>query len=343
MPFEPIRTDRLVLRAPVEADTDAAYQRRNHPDVARYQTWALPYTREQATSSITASAALDGPTEGQWWNLTVVDTDSPDRILGDLAVKLSWEGRTGEIGFTFHPDNWGRGYATEAAQALVRHLFDDVGVHRVEGSLHPHNVASARVLEACGMLYEGQTRESFWVGDECSDNLLYGATRADWERWEQRPRHLPQSVDLVPITPDNRRAVGSLTVHKSQDRFVAPVLGSFRDALFPEPLDGEPVIPWYRAIEADGELAGFIMATEPTEAHPAPYLWRFLIDRTQQRRGVGSAALDRFEDWCRERGATEIEVSWIEGPGSPAPVYRARGFEPSGKIEHGEIHAVKKL
>jgi RimJ/RimL family protein N-acetyltransferase len=225
----------------------------------------------------------------------------------------------------------------------VRHLFDEVGVHRVEGSLHPDNVASARVLEACGMLYEGQTRESFWVGDECSDNMLYGATRADWERWVQRPRHRPQTVDLVPITSDNRRAVGALAVHKSQDGFVAPVLASFGDALFPGQLDGEPVIPWCRAIEADGELAGFIMAAEPTAAHPAPYLWRFLIDRTQQRRGVGSAALDRFEDWCRERGATEIEVSWIEGPGSPAPLYRARGFEPSGKIEHGEIHAIKKL
>ena len=101
--------------------------------------------------------------------------------------------------------------------------------------------------------------------------------------------------------------------------------------------------PWYRAIEADGEIVGFIMASEATASHANPYLWRFLVDRMHQRRGIGSAALDQFEQRCRDQGATAIEVSWAEGPGSPAPLYQARGFEPSGKIEDGEIHAVKDL
>ena len=62
--------------------------------------------------------------------------------------------------------------------------------------------------------------------------------------------------------------------------------------MFPESIDGAPVVPWMRAIEADGELVGFVMLAITTEAHPEPYLWRFLIDRMHQRRGIGSAALD---------------------------------------------------
>jgi RimJ/RimL family protein N-acetyltransferase len=341
--FQPIRTERLVLRPPRPEDVDAAYERRNLAEVARYQDWELPYTRERAEAAMAKAVAMDGPADGTGWNLTVVDAAAPEVILGDLYLELRWGGRTGVFGYTFHPDHWGRGYATEAARAIVNYLFTDIGVGRVEATLHPDNVASARVLEACGLLYEGLTRQSFWVGDECSDDLLYGATRADWEAWCNRPRARPERVELVALNGENGDAVGKLATHKSQERFVAPMLENFCDALAPPSHDGAALVPWYRVIVADGVIAGFILAAEPTEAHPNPYLWRLLVDRLQQRRGVGSLAPDQFERWCRDRGASVVEVSWAEGPGSPAPMYLARGYQPSGRIEDGEIHAVKRL
>lgn len=343
MTFDPIRTERLILRQSISSDAEAAYQRRRLPEVARYQDWELPYTREQAVQRMTALEAMDGPADGEEWSLTVVAGNEPEQVLGDLYVGVKWGGRSAEIGYTFHPDHWGRGYATEATQAIIEWLFTEFGVTRIEASLHPDNHPSARLLEACGLLFEGLTRQSHWRGDECSDAMFYGMTRADWDAWRDRPRHRPERVELVPVTAENRRVVSDLATHKSQERFVAPMLGNFRDALLPESLDGAPLVPWYRAIEADGEIVGFIMATEITTAHPTPYLWRLLVDRMHQRRGIGSAALDVFEDRCREQGASAIEVSWVEGPGSPAPVYRARGYEPSGRIEHGETHAVKQL
>jgi RimJ/RimL family protein N-acetyltransferase len=341
--FQPIRTERLILRPPQLSDAEAAYERRSLPQVARYQDWEMPYTRERAETSTAEAAAMDGPAVGKGWTITVVDATAPDRILGDLYVELRWGGRSAFIGFTFHPDHWGRGYATEAARALVHHLFTEVRVSRVEASLHPDNPPSARVLEACGLVFEGLTRQSFWVGDDCSDDMLYGMTRADWDTWSNRPRHRPDRVELVPITAGNQRAVGNLVTHRSQERFVSPMLGNFRDALVPPEEDGAALVPWHRAIEADGDVVGFLMAAEMTATNPNPYLWRLLVDRLHQRRGVGSAALDRFEHWCREQGATAIDVSWVEGPGSPAPMYQARGYEPSGKIVDGETHAVKRL
>lgn len=343
MRFEPIRTERLILRPSLLGDAEAAFQRRRLPEVARYQDWEMPYTLERAQQRMADVVSMDGPVDGQWWSLTVVDATAPERILGDLAVGITWGGRSAEIGFTFHPDHWGKGYATEAANAIVQYLFTDFGVHRVEGSLHPDNTASARVLEACGMTYEGLTRQSFWVGEECSDNMLYGMTIADWTTWRDRPRARPDVVTLVPVTADNGRAVSDLVTHKSQERLVAPMLDNLLDAVAPPTKDGATLVPWYRAVEADGEVVGFIMTAAMTEAHPNPYLWRFLIDRMHQRRGIGSLALERFEQWWRQQGASAIEVSWVEGPGSPAPVYLAQGYEPSGKIEDGEVHAVKRL
>ncbi len=342
MPFEPIRTPRLVLRTAQASDADALFERRRLPEVARYQGWELPYRREQAEAAVAQWSATGFPDDGEGGNLTVVDAEHPERILGDVYVGISAGGRCAEVGFTFHPDHWGRGYATEATAALLRHLFVERDVRRVEASLHPDNVASARVLEACGFRAEGVARQAFWLGDEASDDLRYGLLRAEWEAWCGRPRHRPQLVELVPITPDNVRAVGELATHRSQERFVSPMPASFRDALVPPLRDGAPVVPWYRAIVADGVIAGFLLAAERTDAHPNPYLWRFLVDRSHQRRGIGSAALEQFERRCFDEGAAAIEVSWVEGPGSPAPMYLARGYEPSGRIDDGEVHAVKR-
>ncbi|MCP4223356.1 MAG: GNAT family N-acetyltransferase, partial [Actinomycetia bacterium] len=234
-------------------DAAAAFERRRLPEVARYQDWEMPYTLERAQRRMAEVVAMDGPRDEQWWSLTVVDATEPERILGDLAVGIKWGGRTAHIGYTFHPDHWGRGYASEAAQALVRYLFADFGVSRVEAALNPDNPPSARVLEACGLTFEGLSRQSFWVGDECSDNMLYGMTRSDWEAWCNRPRHRPDRVELVPVTAHNRRVVGALATHKSQEHFVSPMPGNFRDALVPPWRDGATLAPWYRAIEADGE------------------------------------------------------------------------------------------
>jgi RimJ/RimL family protein N-acetyltransferase len=341
--FEPIHTERLILRRCRLSDAQAAFERCNLPEVALYQDWEMPYTLERAERRMSELEAMDGPTDDKGWSLTVVDAVDPTQILGSLYVGITWGGRSALLGYTFHPDYWGRGYATEATEAMIRYLFDEFGVTRIESSAHPDNPASLRVMEACGLVYEGLTRQSFWVGAECSDDILYGMPRPDWEAWCNRVRRRPERVELVPVTVDNRRTVGNLVTHKSQERFVSTMLGNFRDALVPPVENGGTLVPWYRAIEADGEIVGFIMASETTEHHAIPYLGRFLIDRMHQQRGIGSAALDLFEQWCRGQGAAAIEVSWSEGPGSPGPIYLARGYEPSGKIEDGEIHAVKQL
>ena len=192
------------------------------------------------------------------------------------------------------------------------------------------------------MTYEGLTIQSFWVGDECSDDLLYGMTRADWDAWISRTRTRPAKVELAPITPDNADAVGEIETHKSQERFVAPMAINFQDALVLSTTEGGST-PWFRAIEADGEVVGFMLASAINQHRTTPYLVRLLIDRMHQRRGIGSAALDLFEQWCLDEGATSVEVAWCEGPGSPARVYVGRGYEPTGEIRGGEIFAVKQL
>ena len=331
MPFTPLRTERLILRQATSDDAAALADRRSDPEVARFQNWTIPYPLERAQAMVDEVAAMDGPENDEWWMATVCDADT-DEILGDLALHLTWEGRTAEVGYTFFTRHWGKGYAVEALSALVEYLFEDLGVTRVFGMLHPDNPASAMVLERTGFLYEGHTRSSFWLDGEVSDDLIYGLTRPDWEKWRDRKRHPPERIELVPVTVENERDVWRLKTHKSQEEFVAPMEWSFIDALFPEVVEGAPLVPWMRGVIADDEYVGFVMLAMVTEHHPDPYLWRLLIDRYHQRRGIGRRVLDMIVDECRKMGAGALITSWGEGKGSPRPFYIKYGFVPTGRI-----------
>ena len=342
MTFTPLRTDRLLLRPVRAADAAPLAARRSDPEVARYQTWIPPYALDRAEALIADVMAMDGPSDGAWWMLTVADP-ADTTVFGDIVMKLTWDGRTAEIGYNFDRDSWGQGYAVGAVEALVEYLFDTVRVTRIEGGLHPDNPASAMVLERVGMLFEGHTRRSFWVGDDNSDDWLYGMVRDDWEAWRSRPRHRPESVELVEVTTDNLRATMRLVTHKSQEQFVAPVTQSLCEALVPPVENGVTLDPWYRAVVADGELAGFVMLARSQPGAAEPWLWRLLVDRMHQRRGIGSRTIDLVVDQCRARGDDTLLTSWRLGRGSPEPMYLARGFVPTGEIDDGEVIARLRL
>ena len=336
--FQPIRTDRLLLRRARLGDAEALWRRRNEPTTAELQAWALPYTRDQAQALIERAAADEEPVDGEWFMITIADP-ADNEVFGDLVLKLKWDGRSAEIGYTLGADHWGKGLATEAANALVDWLLAGGRVTRVEAYLHPDNLASARLLERLGMKLEGLTRNSFWVGDENSDDLLYGMTREMREAWTGRKTTSPEQVRLVEIDWKNSWDYLKLETHHSQRQFVTHMAGSFTDALFPEEFEGDPMTPWLRGVEADGEPAGFVMLATPTELHPTPFLWRLLVDRMHQRRGIGKRVLDLAVDQVRQWGVNALETSWTEGHGSPRSFYEKYGFVTTGRIVDGETEA----
>lgn len=347
--FEPIRTQRLVLRWTKPSDAQAFFERRNDPAVAEYQDWELPYPLERAEASMAALAEIDTPPNDEWCVLTVADHND-EEIFGDLVLKLENDGRTAEVGYTFAQEHWSKGFATEALSALIDWLLYTQGVSRVYAMLHPDNVRSARVLEQCGFEFEGHLRNSYWLGDLNEDDWLYGLTPELHRKWLDRPRYRPEKVELVELYPIGLRRVVELGVHQSQKRFVSPIAASLAQVAVPpleQGFEGEPdgprVVPWPRIIHADGEPVGFVMMEQPTEHNPEPYLWRLLIDRFHQRRGIGGEVLKMVAAQARSWGSESLLVSWMPGVGSPEGMYLAKGFVPTGKIIDGEIEARLQL
>jgi RimJ/RimL family protein N-acetyltransferase len=149
--FLPIRTDRLVLRRFVPADAAMLSDYRSDPQVARYQSWPTPYSVAAARRLIEQQAHLDGPRASDWLQIAATIADD---LIGDVAVRLSDDGRTARIGYTIAPPYQRRGFGSEAAGAVVARLFAS-GLHRVQASLDARNVASARLLERLAFRHEG--------------------------------------------------------------------------------------------------------------------------------------------------------------------------------------------
>ena len=334
--FFPIRTARLVLRPLAPRDVTAFTRYRNLPEVARYQDWRLPYTRDHAHALVDAQAAFDRPTPGEWIQIAVVA--DRDTVVGDLAVGMDESGSLATIGYTLDPAYQGLGYATEAAGALVDALIERLGVHRVAATLDPANVASARVLERLGFRYEGRSVNSAFVRDEWLDDDRYAILPAERRAWLDLDVRPPRAVRLIEVHHANAGRTTRLRVHHSQERFVASVLESIADAAYPEPDEaGVPVVPWLRAVEADGEIVGFVMLAEATRTSPEPYLWRLLVDRAHQGRGIGRRIVELVVDRLAAEGHETLLVSWVPGPGSPDRFYVRLGFRATGELDGDEV------
>ncbi len=100
--FTPIRTERLLIRPFRPDDAAGLAQLRDDPEVATYQNWALPFTLAQTEEMVSAVTAMSGPENEEWWSAVVCDPDSGE-AFGDVAARLSFEGRSAQIGSGSRP------------------------------------------------------------------------------------------------------------------------------------------------------------------------------------------------------------------------------------------------
>jgi RimJ/RimL family protein N-acetyltransferase len=179
-PAYPIATRRLLLRPFVPEDLDALHAIQSRPDVARYLYWE-PRSREEVRGALAARARWRSlEAEGDTLGLAVVLRDT-GALIGDVNLDwLSREHRQGEIGFVFHPDHGGRGYATEAATEMLRMGFGRLGLHRIVGRCDARNAASARLMERLGMRREAHFRHNEVFKGEWGEEYVYAIIEDEW-------------------------------------------------------------------------------------------------------------------------------------------------------------------
>lgn len=175
-----ITTARLELRhfRPADAEAFAAY--RSIPEVARFQSWEAPFTLDYARTTV-ADFATGDPLAPGWFQYAI---DLDGRLIGDIGLNTADNLMQAELGFTLAPAYQGKGYATEAVDALLEQLFTERELHRVSAECDARNVSSARLLQRVGFRQEGFRPQYSWYKEEWTDDLLFGLLHRDW--WSAR-------------------------------------------------------------------------------------------------------------------------------------------------------------
>ena len=178
----PIETDRLTLRRYVETDYDDLLKLQSSPDVTRFLLYDAK-TPEQVKESL-AGRLADVPLDRDGQALTVaVILRETGQHVGEVTLFMnSVEHRTGEIGFVFHPEFHGRGYAAEASIELLRLGFEAFGMHRIIGRLDARNTGSAKLLERLGLRQEAHFVKNEFLKGEWTDELVYAMLADEWKK-----------------------------------------------------------------------------------------------------------------------------------------------------------------
>jgi len=154
-----LETERLVLRRFTLDDAGAVFNNwASDPEVTKYLKWptheSLDVSRAWCELRVAAHAADDDYN----WVITLRSSGEP---IGSIGITNLDEGvRSASVGYCIGKAWWHQGYASEALASVVKFMFEEVGLNRIEARYDPRNVNSGKVMLKAGLTYEGTLRQA---------------------------------------------------------------------------------------------------------------------------------------------------------------------------------------
>jgi [ribosomal protein S5]-alanine N-acetyltransferase len=185
-----LSTARLTLRKPAPDDAQAIFDAySSDPEVTRFLSWPTHEHVDRAHAFLQRCEAVWRDAKAFPWAITLGRS-----IIGMIEARI--DGHRAEIGYALGRKQWGRGYASEAARAVVAWALAQPTVSRVWAYVDTANVASARVLEHTGMTREGVVRA--WYAppalDGPRDCFMYARLREPRARFAATANSLSMAI-----------------------------------------------------------------------------------------------------------------------------------------------------
>jgi ribosomal-protein-alanine N-acetyltransferase len=168
-------TDRLILRKMTPDDAEAVFAYASDPEVTRYVIWETHRSVEDSRAFLDLlTSKYESGGEPEWGIVYKGD----HRFVGTCGI-VSWEPYHGraELGYALSRDYWGRGLMAEAVGAMISFGLREMNLNRIEARCIAENIASARVMEKAGMVYEGTLRQRELIKGELRDVKVYSILR----------------------------------------------------------------------------------------------------------------------------------------------------------------------
>ena len=182
--MEPIETERLILRRLELNDAPDIFEYGRDPEVARHVLWEPYETVSECKSYIRSMQRRYRMGDPASWG---IELKSTGRIVGTIGYMWYQEDHASvEVGYSLARDLWNQGLMSEALRAVIRHSFETLHLNRVEAQHELTNPASGRVMQKCGMQYEGTLRQRLCNKGHFVDVALYAILRSDYDALRAR-------------------------------------------------------------------------------------------------------------------------------------------------------------
>ena len=173
MLLPPIATERLLIRQFEPDDWRQVLKYTSDPAVMAYMPEGV-LTADMARAFVAENCTEEAEA------YAIVRREEID-IIGHVVFHPWFAPLTYEIGWVITRTCQGRGYATEAAMALLKYGFETLGLHRVIATCQPENIPSYRVMERLGMRREGFFRKCVYKGEgRWWDEYFYALLEDEW-------------------------------------------------------------------------------------------------------------------------------------------------------------------
>jgi len=178
-PIPTLETERLRLRPLAFEDEAAVFALASDPEIARFVRFEAHRTRAETRAFI--ELVLEHYRRGDPFAWAIILREDGG-LLGSCGfVSQVPERKSAEIGYWLGKPYWGKGYAVEAARALVRFGFQQMDLERVEAKCFLENRAGQRVIGKLGMKFEATDRSEMIKGSY-PELRVYAIAKQDWER-----------------------------------------------------------------------------------------------------------------------------------------------------------------
>jgi ribosomal-protein-alanine N-acetyltransferase len=169
-----IETKRLLLRQFVMDDAEAMYKNwASDDEVTKFLMW--PSHKTVSVSEAVLKEWTDNYKEKSYYQWAIVLKEYSNEPIGCIGVnnKIDITLKMAHIGYCIGSQWWHLGVTSEALEAIMNFLFDEVGLNRVESRHDPRNPNSGAVMRKCGMKYEGTLRQADWNNQGVCDASYY--------------------------------------------------------------------------------------------------------------------------------------------------------------------------
>jgi RimJ/RimL family protein N-acetyltransferase len=178
MSMPTLTTGRLVLRPFTLEDAPAVRRLADHRDIA-LNTLAIPHPYPEGEAERWIGTHQEAFEKRGDVSFATTIRDSGE-LAGAIGLLIAREHDRAEVGYWIGAEYWGRGYASEAAEAVLRYAFEVADINRVFAAHFSRNPASGAVLRKIGMRHEGTSLQQFKKWGEYLDAEMYAILRGEW-------------------------------------------------------------------------------------------------------------------------------------------------------------------